>query len=99
MIGFMTEAAAIVAECIFVSRFLIKYFFYKSEKLKLVKSSILFFSLTVIDFIGSFVIKNEIVLMIGFFFCRSNFCNYIFKGIFFRKDCDIRSIIHIILFC
>lgn len=85
MIGYIVEVAAIVTECIFVSRFLILYFGYNSERLRYVKSAVLFSALVFIDCIGSFVLKNEIILMIGFFTSGAIFAVTCLKGYLFEK--------------
>lgn len=66
MICTIIEFVAIFVECYFLSRLLVKYFGLRSNNLKYLKYMLIFACLTMVDFIGSFILKNEIFMIAGF---------------------------------
>lgn len=63
MIWTVIEFVAIFVECFMVTRLLIKYFGLRSDRCRILKWILLFLILSVIDSIGSFVIKNESIFI------------------------------------
>lgn len=85
MIWTLSELAAIFAEAFMITRLMILYFGYKSPKSKLRKSSLLFFCIFIIDCIGTFIVKNELVFIIGFILSAFLFSLYFLKGHILEK--------------
>lgn len=85
MIWTLSELAAIFAEAFMITRLMILYFGYKSPKSKLCKSSLLFLCIFGIDCIGTFIVKNELVFIIGFILSAFLFSLYFLKGHIFEK--------------
>jgi sensor histidine kinase YesM len=63
----------------------VKYFGYRSEKSELLKSSILFMAIFIIDCMGSFWITNEMVFVVGFIMSSFLFSMAFLNGRLFEK--------------
>lgn len=96
MIWNTTEVIAIFIENFMVSRLLILYFGYKEKKHQFLKSSLLFILLSLNGMIGTFIIKHELFLVLGFLFFGITFSNIFLKGHIFEKF--LISIIGYVLF-
>ena len=66
MIWKIAECIAVFAECFMVTRLLVQYFGFKTDKLQQIKSILLFSFLSIIGIFGTFVAKQEIFFMVGF---------------------------------
>lgn len=85
MIWTLSELAAIFAEAFMITRFMVYYFGYKSQKASLYKSSLLFFCIFFFDCIGTFLIKNEFVFIAGFILSAFLFSIRFLNGHIFEK--------------
>lgn len=85
MIWLVIELAAIFVECFMASRLLIKYFGFHSDKNIIFKWITLFLCLSVSNAIGSFIIENEMFLIISFLLIEIIFSISFLKGNLFEK--------------
>ena len=97
MIWTIIEFAAIFVECFMVTRLLIRYFGLRSEKNCVLKWGVLLILLSVNDWIDSFIIENEIILIAGFVAASIPFSFIFLNGNSFEKV--VVSAIAYILFC
>ncbi len=68
-----------------ITRFIVCYFEYRSEKAAWCKNFLLFYCIFIIDSIGTFYIKNELIFIIGFILSAFLFSLYFLKGHVFEK--------------
>ncbi len=85
MIWTAIEFVAIFLECFLISRLLIKYFGFHSDKCKLLKYILIFSCLSVVDCIGSFILKNEIFMLTSIILISILYSVAFLKGSTFEK--------------
>lgn len=97
MIWKIAECIAVFAECFMVTRLLVQYFGFKTDKLQQIKSILLFCFLSIIGIFGTFVAKQEIFFMVGFIIAEIIFSLLFLKGYVFEK-CLICIISYILFY-
>lgn len=85
MIWTVIEFAAIFLECFMISRFLIEYFGLCSNEWKPLKYTLLFSCLSIVDYIGSFVLANEMFMVAGVLISSVMFSFVFLNGNLFEK--------------
>lgn len=85
MISTFAELAAIVAECFLITRLMVHYFGYRSEKYRCWKSLSLFSILFLVDCIGTFWVPKEIVFFFGFILSSFVFAVLFLRGRLLEK--------------
>lgn len=85
MMWILIETTAILAEALLVARLMIRYFGYRCEKAKFLKSVLLFSVIFIIDCIGTFAIKSELIFVAGFIFATFLFSIIFLNGQIFEK--------------
>lgn len=85
MIWTIVEGIACIVECMILASFLTQYFSFQSSHNKKWKYCCLCFVLALIDVTGTFILKHELVFMVGMIGLCTCFAYFYLKGRFFEN--------------